>query len=108
MLVINIPKNVYELEECLGYEKNNFEDEDDDNQSVNTMSSGENPKISKIYKKGKYAGDLVIPYQGIEENCFSINFVIYGIKDEIINYNDWLECKKDEKNIEIVFNLSVY
>ena len=64
--------------------------------------------MTTIYNKGKYGGDLVIPYQGIGENCFSINFIIYGINEKKINYNDWLGCKKNEKTIEIVFNLSVY
>ena len=48
------------------------------------------------------------PYQGIEENYYSIHFIIYGIKQEKINSEDWFGCKKNEKIIEIVFDLSVY
>ena len=108
MLVVNIPKNIYELDECLGYKNNYIKDEDDDNKSVSTQFSEEGENVTTIYNKGKYGGDLVIPYQGIGENCFSINFIIYGINEKKINYNDWLGCKKNEKAIEIVFNLSVY
>ena len=41
MLVINIPKNIYEIEECLSYKSNYIDDKDDDNQSVSTQLSEE-------------------------------------------------------------------
>ena len=107
MLVINIPKDIYELEECLGYKDYN-KDTDFDNQSVSTQLSDEGEKNTKIFTNGKYGGDLIIPYKGIQENCYSINFIIYGINEKIINYKDWLSNKRNEKAIEIVFNLSVY
>ena len=107
MLVINIPKDIYELEECLGYKEYN-KDTDFDNQSVSTQLSDEGEKNTKIFTNGKYGGDVIIPYKGIQENCYSINFIIYGMNEKIINYKDWLSNKRNEKSIEIVFNLSVY
>ena len=111
MLLINIPKDVYEIDECLridNYEK--YIGEDDDIKSVSTemTENEEEENYTKIIKNGKMIGDLVIPYKGIDENCFSINFVIYGINEEKISYKDWLGSKKNEKTVEIVFNLSVY
>lgn len=105
MLIINIPENVNEIDECLYY-KNNFID--DDNESVSTEYSENEEKVREIFIKGKYGGDLIIPYKGIEENFYSINFVIYGINKEKINYKDWLKREQNEKIIEIVFNLTVY
>ena len=104
MLLMNIPKDVYEIEECLSLNKNFI---DDDNCSVSTENSDDESSI-KIEQKGKFIGDLVMPYQGIGENCYSINFVIYGINEEKISAKDWLQSKKNEKTIDIVFNLSVY
>ena len=104
MLLINIPKNVYEIDECLGLNNNIIED---DNSSESTENS-ENEGGIKIIKKGKFIGDLIIPYQGIKENCYSINFIIYGINKDKINEKDWLNSLKNEKTIEKVFCLSVY
>jgi len=104
MLIMNIPKDVYEIEECLSLNKNII---DDDKYSVSTEDSDDESSI-KIENKGKFIGDLIIPFQGISENCYSINFVIYGINEEKISYKDWLQTKKKEEIIEIVFNLSVY
>lgn len=104
MLLMNIPKDVYEIEECLSLNKNFI---DDDNCSVSTENSDDESSI-KIEQKGKFVGDLVMPYQGTGENCYSINFVIYGINEEKISAKDWLLSKKNEKTIDIVFNLSVY
>ena len=109
MLVINIPKNVYEIDECLGYNiiKDNMND--DDNMSVSTQYSNINEQnIIQLFKEEKFVGDLVKPYEGIEGNCYSIHFVIYGINEEKINYQDWFGCKKNENTIEIVFDLSVF
>jgi hypothetical protein len=104
MLLMNIPKDVYEIEECLSLNKNFV---DDDNCSVSTENSDDENSM-KINQKGKFIGDLVIPYQGISDNCSSINFVIYGINKETISAKDWPQSKKNEKIIDIVFNLSVY
>ena len=109
MLLINIPNDVYEIDECLG-KGNKYIGDDDDSKSESTDMSDDEGKenFMKIFKNGKMIGDLIIPYKGIDENCFSINFVIYGINEEKISYKDWLGPKKNEKTIEIVFNLSVY
>ena len=104
MLLINIPTDVYEIDECLGLNNNNI---DDDNSSVSTENSEEESGI-KITKKGKFIGDLITRYQGIKDNCYSINFIIYGINKDKINSKDWLDSLKNEKTIEKVFNLSVY
>ena len=107
MLLINIPKDVYEIDECLG--KNyKYIGDNDDGKSESTDMSEDEENFMKIFKNGKKIGDLIIPYKGIDENCFSINFVIYGINKEIISYKDWLLDKTNEKTVEIVFNLSVY
>ena len=112
MLLINIPKDEYEIDECLRIDNKYYKyiGEDDDIKSVSTEMSEneEDEKDTKIIKNGKIIGNLIIPYKGIKENCSSINFVIYGIKEEKISYKDWLGAKKNEKIIEIVFNLSVY
>ena len=109
MLIMNIPNDVNEIDECLEFEnKKDTNDNDDDNKSESTDLSEEVENISKIFKNEKFVGDLVIPYKGIKENCYAINFVIFGINKEKINYEEWARIKADEKNIEVVFNLSVY
>ena len=109
MLVINIPKDVFEIDECLGYDNNKDNTIDDDNKSESTQFSESNEeKVTPIFKDNKFVGDLVIPYQGIVENCCGIHFIIYGINEEKIDSKDWPESKKNEKTIEIVFDLSVY
>ena len=109
MLVINIPKDVFEIDECLGYDNNKDNTIDDDNKSESTQFSESNEeKVTAIFKDNKFVGDLVIPYQGIVENCCGIHFIIYGINEEKIDSKDWPESKKNEKTIEIVFDLSVY
>ena len=102
MLLINIPKDVYEIDDCLGGLNNNYNDDDD----CSTENSEEEEGI-KIYKKGKFIGDLITPYQGIKDNCFSVNFIIYGINKDKINPKDWLNSLKNENTIEKVFNLSI-
>ena len=92
MLIMNIPKDVYEIDECLECE-NKKEIDDDDNKSESTDLSEDTENITHIYKKEKYVGDLLIPYKGIEENCCSIDFVIYGINKEKISYKEWQEIK---------------
>ena len=103
MLLINIPKDVYEIDECLGFNKNNNNYIEDDNYIVYFE------KETKIYKEGQFIGDLIIPYQGIKDDCFGVDFIIYGInQDKIDNKKDWLDYKEKGKIIEILFNLSVY
>ena len=111
MLLINIPKDIYEIDECLGL-NNNYINEDKDNSSVSTENTENTENIEeegiKITKNGKFIGDLIIPYQGIKDNCYSINFIIYGINKNKVNAKDWLNSLKNEKTIEKVFYLSVY
>ncbi|MCQ7416350.1 hypothetical protein NP118_23370, partial [Salmonella enterica] len=47
----------------------------------------ENNIICKQIRQGKmYAGDLIIPYKGIDENTHKIDFIIFGInKEQITN-----------------------
>ena len=113
MRVINIPNNIFELEECLGYELNqNYhinefysEDSTDDDEDGKKF-------ICKRLKQGKkYAGDLVIPYKGIDENTYKIDFIIYGISKEKISSKEWSASRnKESKEILILigFVLSVY
>ena len=106
MLIMNIPKGVYEIDECLECE--NKKEIDDDNKSESTDLSEDTENITQIYKNEKYVGDLLISYKGIEENCCSIDFVIYGLNKEKISYKEWQENKADGKIIEIALKLSVY
>ena len=113
MRVINIPNDIFELEECLGYDLNN-------NYQINEFYSDDSTDddedgkkfICKKLKQGKkYAGDLVIPYKGINENAYKIDFIIYGINKEKISGKEWSECRdkeNKEKLIEVGFVLSVY
>ena len=113
MRVINIPNDVFELEECLGYEINqNYhinefysEDSTDDDEDGKKF-------ISKKLKHGKkYAGDLVIPYKGIDENAYKIDFIIYGINREKISSKEWSICRDKESKEKLIlagFVLSVY
>lgn len=113
MRVINIPNDIFELEECLGYDLNN-------NYQINEFYSDDSTDddedgkkfICKKLKQGKkHAGDLVIPYKGINENAYKIDFIIYGINKEKISGEEWSECRdkeNKEKLIEVGFVLSVY
>ena len=113
MRVINIPNNIFELEECLGYELNQ-------NYNINELYSDdstdddedENKFIKKRLKQGKkYAGDLVIPYKGIDENAYKIDFIIYGINREKITSKEWSNYRDKESKEKLIlsgFVLSVY
>ena len=113
MRVINIPNTVYELDECLGYEVK--EENKDNNEFFSEDSTDideENNIICKQIRQGKmYAGDLIIPYKGIDENTHKIDFIIFGINKEQITNEEWEEYRDrnyNEKIIEIGFVLSVY
>ena len=107
MLLINIPKDVYEIDECLGFNKKKKKYIEDDNY-IEITEKDKTEIETKILKEGKFIGDLIIPYQGIKDNCSSINFIIYGINQDEINSKEWLNSKKEGKIIEISFNLSIY
>jgi hypothetical protein len=114
MRVINIPNTVYELNECLGYEINENYQMDDFCSEDSTDDDDEEGKkyiCKKIRQGNKYAGDLIIPYKGIDKNVHKIDFIIYGINKERINNKEWSDCRDKEfkeKLIEIGFVLSVY
>ena len=112
MRVINIPNTVHELEECLGYEiKEDYKDDEFFSED-STEDDEEKKFICKKIRQGKmYAGDLIIPYKGIDENTHKIDFIIYGINKERISNEEWSDYRDreyKEKLIEIGFVLSVY
>ena len=113
MRVINIPNDIFELEECLGYGINNNYINNGFLSDLSTDDEEEGKKfiVKKITKDKKYAGDLVIPYKGISENAYKIDFVIYGIGKERISSKEWQDYRdkeSKEKLIKIGFVLSVY
>ena len=115
MRVMNIPKDVFELQECLGYEisqnsQNNGFNSDD---STDDDDDDENKKYASkpLFKGKKFVGDLMVPYKGISGNAYKIDFVIYGIDKEKISEKEWLDFRdkeSKEKLIQIGFVLSVY
>ena len=108
MRVINIPKDVFELPECLGY----YDDfKNDDIETDFTSDEENNERNYKIFKKGKFIGDLITPYKGIKENAFKIDFIIYRITKKEISIDEWLDFsgrKKREKFIQDCYVYSVY
>ena len=112
MRVINIPKEVFELPECLGdYDGYNVNDSETDFSSDGDNNEKKEKKYHKIHKKGKFIGDLIIPFKGIKENAFKIDFVIYRIRKKEISNKEWLEFgtkKNEEKFIQDCFIYSVY
>ena len=113
MRVMNIPNNIFELEECLGYSINPNYTNNDIESDISTDDEEEGKKfiLKKITKDKKYAGDLVIPYKGISENAYKIDFIIYGIGKERISSKEWQDYRdkeSKEKLIKIGFVLSVY
>ncbi len=103
MRVINIPNTIYELNECLGYEINENYQMDDFCSEDSTDDDDEEGKkyiCKKIRQGNKYAGDLIIPYKGIDKNAYKIDFIIYGINKERINNKECpiAEIKRLKKN----------
>ena len=115
MRVINIPKDVFELPECLSSDKTSKNSSINDNYSDDsTDDEHENIELLKplpLFENNKFIGDLVIPYKGISDNAYKIDFIIYGIDKEKINNKDWenyRDKETKEKLIQIGFVLSVY
>ena len=109
MRVINIPKDVNDLPECLGYyidKKKVLNDDSDISTSVDNYEYYSD-KI-KIFHKNKFIGDLTIPYNGVKENAYRIDFIIYGINQNNISEDNWESYKNKGKIIEIISVLSVY
>ena len=108
MRVINIPRDVFELPECLG-EFNNTRT-CDDTDTTSDDNNDENSQNHKIYKNNKFIGDLIIPYKGIQYNDFKVEFILYGIKKKEISDKEWEETrdgKDEEKLIQFTFVYSV-
>jgi len=115
MRVINIPKNVFELPECLSVDKTSKSSSINDyNSDDSTDDEYENKELINplpLFENNKYIGDLVIPYKGISDNAYKIDFIIYGIDKEKINNENWenyRDKETKEKLIQIGFVLSVY
>ena len=115
MRVINIPKDVFELPECLSSDKTSKNSSINDNYSDDsTDDENENIELLKplpLFENNKFIGDLVIPYKGISDNAYKIDFIIYGIDKEKINNKEWENYRDKgtkEKLIQIGFVLSVY
>ena len=113
MRIINIPNNIFELPECLGCDCDN---ECDLNNSFDTNCSSYESENENNYKKcydkkNKFIGDLIIPYKGIKDNAYKIDFVIYGINKKEISNKEWIDFRDKEskkKLIEIGYIYSVY
>ena len=112
MRVMNIPKEVFELPECLGYyEDYSAYDSETDFSSDEENNKRKEKKYHKIFKKGKFIGDLIIPYKGIKVNAFKIDFVIYRITKKEISIEEWInfrDRKNKEKFIQDCYIYSVY
>ena len=100
MSMINIPNNVYEINEHLTISGNVI-----NNSSLDTSLNLDN---SKVFKDSKFIGNLIIPYQGINRNCSKINFIIYGTNKEHLSYEEWQIYKTNKQIFEIIFDLSVF
>ena len=115
MRVMNIPNDVFELKECLGYpiDKNSSNNDNniDDSTDEDDYEDYKTFVVRKLTNENKFVGDLVIPYKGISENAFKIDFIIYGIDKEKISVKEWIDFKdkeSKEKLIQVGFILSVY
>ena len=110
MRIMNIPIDVFELPECLGdYMNNNVTSEDTDYSSEE--ENNEIHKIYKIIKNNKFIGDLIIPYKGIEDNAYKVDFIIYRMKKKCISVKEWEDFRKgeiEENIIQDCYTLSVF
>ncbi len=111
MRVINIPNTVYELNECLGYEINeNYQIDDFCSEDSTDDDDDEVEKkyiCKKIRQGNKYAGDLIIPYKGIDKNVHKIDFIIYGINKERINNKEWSDYRDKEVKEKLINNFII-
>ena len=112
MRVMNIPKEVFELPECLGYYNDyNAYDSETDFSSDEDNNERRGKKYHKIFKNRKCIGDLIIPYKGIKENAFKIDFIIYRITKKEVSTEEWSDFgnnKNGEKFIKDCYIYSVY
>ena len=93
MRVMNIPRDVFELPECLGdyYKPQTNQDADTDCSSDEGDKEESQTNKIKIIKNNKFLGDLIIPYKGIKENVYKIDFIIYRIKKSKISVKEWID-----------------
>ena len=110
MRVINIPKNVFELPGCLGYYHDNSQSTDDEDTDCSSDQDGKekNQKSLKIYIKKKFIGDLVMPYKGIKNNAFKVDFIIYRIKKKKISVKDWINFRDRNSKLNLIHDCFIY
>ena len=107
MRVINIPKNVIELPGCLGYNHDNSQITDDEDTDFSSDEEVKEKK-RKIYLNKKCIGDLVIPYKGIKNNAFKVDFIIYRIKKRKISVKDWINFRDRNSKLNLIHDCFIY
>lgn len=113
MRVMNIPNDVFELPECLGYYKNSQANKEEDTDCSTDEDGKEKIQTNKIkiIKNKKYLGDLIIPYKGIKGNAFKIDFYIFRIKKKKVSVEEWIDFRDRESKVNLIhdfFKISVY
>ena len=110
MRVMNIPKDVFELPECLGgyYKSQTNQDEDTDCSSDEGDKEESQTNKIKIIKDKKFLGDLIIPYKGIKGNVIKIDFIIYRIKKKEISVKEWIDFRDKESKINPIHDCFIY
>ena len=111
MRIINIPRDVFELPECLGYYLNNNKNNEDTDYTSEEENKIEKKTIYKIYKNKKFIGDIIIPYKGIKDNAYKVDFIIYRIKKKLISIKEWEDFRKgvnEENLIHDCYKISVF
>ena len=107
MRVINIPKNVIELPGCLGYYHDNSQSTDDEDTDFSSDEEVKEKK-RKNYLNKKCIGDLVIPYKGIKNNAFKVDFIIYRIKKRKISVKDWINFRDRNSKLNLIHDCFIY
>ena len=108
MRVMNIPKDVFELPECLGYYPNS-QTKDDEETDFSSDGEVKNEKeIHRLYKNKKFIGDLIIPYKGIKNNTFKIDFIIYRINKKKISVKEWIDFRDRESKKNLIHDCFIY
>ena len=111
MRIINIPRDVFELPECLGYYLNNNKNNEDTDYTSEEENKIEKKNKNKIYKNKKFIGDIIIPYKGIKDNAYKVDFIIYRIKKKWISIKEWEDFRKgvnEENLIHDCYRISVF
>ena len=110
MRVMNIPKDVFELPECLGgyYISHANQDEDTDCSSYEDGIEEIQTNKIKIIKDKKFLGDLIIPYKGIKGNVDKIEFIIYRIKIKELSVKEWIDFRDNNSKINPIHDCFIY